>query len=76
MSTALAITALLLWLAVFFESASPGKVRRIVAILFLFLVFLVSWVFTLVSGWNLDISLNAPDDSTEPTRILYEDSLL
>lgn len=76
MSTALAITGLLLWLAVFFESTSPGKVRRIVAIPFLFLVFLVSWVFTLVSGWNLDIRLNAPDDSTEPTRILYEDTLL
>lgn len=73
MSTTLAITAVLLWLAVLFEGTNPGVVRRFIALPFLFLFFLVAWVFELVSGWRVHFDLDQPNASDEPTRILYED---
>lgn len=76
MTTALAITALLLWLAVFLEAHNPGIVRRLIAIPFMLLVVFTAWVFQLVSGWRIHIDLDAPKDSTEPTRILYEEDRL
>lgn len=73
MSTTLAITAVLLWLAVAFEAETPGVIRRFVAIPFLLMFFLVAWVFELVSGWRVHFDLDPPNASDEPTRILYED---
>ncbi len=76
MSTTLAITAALLWLAVFLEGHNPGIVRRLIGIPFMLVVFCTAWVFQLVSGWRIHLDLEAPHASAEPTRILYEDSLL
>ena len=76
MSTTLAITAFLLWLAVFLEAHNPGIVRRLIAIPFMLLVVCTAWVFQLVSGWRIHLDLEAPYGSAEPTRILYEDSQL
>lgn len=76
MTTTLAILALVIWVIVFIESDHPNITRRFAAIPLLGLVALVAWVFQLVSGWRIHFYLDAPNASTEPTRILYEDSLL
>lgn len=73
MSTALAILALVLWIVLPFEAENPGIVRRVISLPFALLMFLAAWFFQVVSGWRIDISWEAPNSSSEPTRILYED---
>lgn len=76
MSTTLAITAVLLWIAVAFEAETPGIVRRFTSIPFMLLALLFAWFFQLVSGCRILFDVEMRNGSSEPARILYEDSLL
>lgn len=76
MSTILAITAVLLWLAVLFESTNPGVVRRFISIPFMLLALLFAWFFQLASGWRIIFDVEMRNGSSEPTRFLFQDSLL
>lgn len=76
MSATLAITALLLWLAVFLEAHNAGIVRRSIAVPFLLLVMCSTWLFERVSGWTIDQHLVDPELGFDPTEFSLEVELL
>lgn len=76
MSWVLAITAVLLWLAVLFEGTNQGVVRRFIGLPFALLALLFAWFFQLVSGCRIIFDLERNNRFGEPIRMFSGDELL